>query len=167
MALLTLGVVLLLAAIFVSLICQLLRRRMPGEYSLEWLSEFSVDSYRPMERLLDQRDYEFLATQPGFHSGIARELRAERHRIFRIYLRSLIRDFRTLVGLAELMMVYSEDDRPDLARTIFRLRRQFYLNVITVELRLALLPLPVGAINVGKLLQPLAAMRENIQQLAL
>lgn len=164
--LLIVGVVLLLAAIFVSLIGQLLRRRNVRDCSLEWLDEFSLESYRPMERLLNEGDYEFLASQPGYHSGIARELRAERRKIFRIYMRSLIRDFNTLVRLAESMMVYSELDRPDLARAIFRLRRQFYINIIAIEIRLALLPLPSGVIEVKQLIRSLAAMQENIEHLA-
>lgn len=164
--LLALGVVLLLAAIFASAIGQLFRRPTVTDCSLEWLDEFSIESYRPMERVLNEGDYEFLASQPGFHTGIARELRVERRRIFRIYLRALIKDFNKLMGLAEVMMVYSEADRPDLASAIFRLRRQFYWNVIAVEFRLILSPLPVGAADARRLIQSLAAMRDNIQQLA-
>src|SRR5438270_1890920 len=146
--LLIVGLVLLLAAIIASLIGQLFRRPAARDCGLEWLAEFSLESYRPMERLLNEADYEFLASQPGYHSGIARELRAERRKIFRVYLRSLIRDFNVLMRLAERMLVYSEQDRPDLARAIFGLRRQFFMNVIAIEIRLALFPLPSGVIEV-------------------
>jgi hypothetical protein len=164
--LLIVGVVLLLGAIFATLIGQLFRRPAARDCSLEWLDEFSLESYRPMERLLNEGDFEFLASQPGYHSGIARELRAERRKIFRVYLHSLIRDFNRLMRLAELMMVYSEQDRPDLARTIFGLRRQFYMNVVAIEIRLALSPLPAGVIEVKHLIRSLAAMQENVEQLA-
>src|ERR1700737_1163301 len=150
-ALLILGIVALFAAIFASLIRQLFRRTALDHCTLEWLNEFSLESYRPMERLLNESDYQFLASQPGFHPGIARELRAERRRIFRIYLRSMIRDFNTLMSLAELMMVYSEQDRPDFASAIFRLRRQFYMRIIAVEFRLALGPVAVGAVDAQRL----------------
>jgi hypothetical protein len=165
--LLMIGAVALLAVIFASSISQLFRRTSVDDCSIEWLDEFSLDSYRPMERLLNEGDYEFLAAQPGFYPGIARELRAERRRIFRIYLRSLIRDFKKLIRLAELMMVYSEQDRPDLARAIFRLRREFYVSIIATEFRLALSPLPVAPVDARRLVYCMAAMRENIQQLAL
>ena len=165
-ALLTLGIVALFAAIFASLIRQLFHRTALDHCTLEWLNEFSLESYRPMERLLNESDYEFLASQPGFHPSIARELRAERRRIFRIYLRSMIRDFNTLMSMAELMMVYSAEDRPDLARAIFRLRRQFYMRVIAAEMHLILSPLPLGAVNAGRLIHSLGAIRDNIQQLA-
>jgi hypothetical protein len=37
-----------------------------------WLDSFSVARYRPMERLLSEADYEFLAAQPGYDPSIAR-----------------------------------------------------------------------------------------------
>lgn len=164
--LLILGVVVLLAAIFTSSICHLFRRTSAGDGSLEWLDEFSLDSYGPMERLLNEGDYEFLAAQPGFHPGIARELRAERRRIFRIYLGSLVRDFRKLMRVAELIMLHSEEDRPDLARAISRARREFYRNIVATEIRLALSPLPLASANTRRLVGCMKAMRANVQQLA-
>jgi len=34
--------------------------------TVEWFESFSLDSFAPMERLLDQSDFEFLAQQPGY-----------------------------------------------------------------------------------------------------
>ena len=34
--------------------------------SVDWINDLSVARYRPMERLLSEEDYRFLASQPGF-----------------------------------------------------------------------------------------------------
>src|SRR5579863_76704 len=59
----------------------------------EWIDELSVERYRPMMRLLDGGDVEFLRTQPGFTPMMVTRLRIQRCKIFRGYLRSLTGDF--------------------------------------------------------------------------
>ena len=164
--LLTLVVLALLATVFSFLIRKLFARVEQNESPADWLTRFSVDTYRPMERLLNEADYRFLARQPGFEPRIARELRAERKKIFRAYLRELIADFHRLLHIANLMLVYSNVDRPDLAKAIFRLRMRFYLTVIQTELSLTLQPLPVRPVNPIALIGALDLMRQNTQQLA-
>src|ERR1044071_6455020 len=61
-----------------------------------WLDEFSIDKYRPMLRLLSERDFEYLSMQAGSTPEIARRLRSERRKIFRAYLWNLVRDFNRL-----------------------------------------------------------------------
>ena len=67
-----------------------------GELPLnaDWIDQLSVESYRPMMRLLDERDLEFLRAQPGFTRRMAAKLRARRSHVFRGYLRHLSADFR-------------------------------------------------------------------------
>src|ERR1035441_9513493 len=60
----------------------------------EWIDELSTDRYRPMMRLLDSREIEFLRTQTGFTPGMESKLRARRCQIFRGYLRCLDMDFQ-------------------------------------------------------------------------
>ena len=55
----------------------------------DWIDDLSVERYRPMLRLLDERDIEFLRSQPGFTPRMAARLRAQRTQIFRGYLRNL------------------------------------------------------------------------------
>ena len=150
-------------------IASLVRRSHPDENPAVELDEgsldgFSIEAYRPMERLFDETDFEFLASQPGYDPSIARKLRAERRRIFRGYLRCLISDFNRLVHLAQLAMVHSSEDRPDLARAIFRLRLNFFWNVANAEVRLALAPLPLGSINAPRLIGCLTSLRENLEE---
>ena len=163
------AVVVLLVAVLAYFIASLVRRSQPDQGALagleeDFLDRCSIDTYRPMERLLNEADFEFLASQPGYDPRIARKLRAERRRIFRSYLHCLIGDFNALIHLAQLAAVHSADDRPNLASAIFRLRLNFFRNVAAVEIRLALAPLPLGSIDAKRLIGSLASVRENIAQ---
>ena len=64
----------------------------------EWLAELSPDRYRPMSRLLDNRDIRFLREQQGFRPEMEKRLRAQRVLVFREYLRMLEADFRRLAS---------------------------------------------------------------------
>src|SRR5579864_3809496 len=59
----------------------------------EWIDELSIERYRPMLRLLDGEDLEFLRSQPGFTPKMATKLRIQRCLIFRGYLQCLNADF--------------------------------------------------------------------------
>src|ERR1700753_2911196 len=97
-------VVFALALAAFGLLFRLLVKRSSGAYDpVEWLEQFSPASYRPMERLFDDRDYEFLASQPGYTPFIARRLRRERFGIFQSYLGSMIRDFHRLLKIARIV----------------------------------------------------------------
>src|ERR1035437_5554731 len=50
-----------------------------------WIDDLSTDRYRPMMRLLDSRDIEFLRSQAGFTPKMESKLRAQRCQIFRGY----------------------------------------------------------------------------------
>ncbi|MDQ2948804.1 MAG: hypothetical protein M3Y27_23160 [Acidobacteriota bacterium] len=161
--------VVLLVAVLAYFISSLVRRSHPdlgalAELDQGFLDQCSIETYRPMERLLNEADFEFLASQPGYDPRIARKLRAERRRIFRSYLHSLIGDFNALIYLAQLAAVHSAEDRPDLASAIFRLRLNFFWHVAGAEIRLALAPLPLGSIDAKRLIGSLASVRENIVQ---
>lgn len=163
----TFATAVLLGGVFAFFIWRLFRRENPSEAEIEWLNEFSIETYQPMARLLDERDYEFIARQPGYHAGISQELRTERSRIFRSYLHSLVRDFNKLIRLAKFILIHSPNDRPNFARDIFRLQVQFYCAVAAAEIRLALQPLPVGAINVKGLIGSLSVVHENVGKAAM
>lgn len=157
-------VLVLLVTAFALLFSKLFTRVDENESAAEWLNEFSIETYRPMERLFNEADYEFLAEQPGYHPGIAKKLRAERKKIFRAYLRQLVGDFHRLVHVANLMMVYSGEDRSDLAHQIFRLRVGFYWTVACTEASLSL-PLVVQPARATYLVGALATMQQNVHNL--
>jgi hypothetical protein len=132
----------------------------------EWITNFSVARYRPMLRLLDEADYKFLASQPGYSKKYIDRLRAERRAIFRAYLRNLVRDFHRLHMAARMVLVFAPHDRPDLAMTLMRQRFLFTFAIMAIECRLLLHAVGIGTVDVRTLLQALDNMRINVGDLS-
>lgn len=152
----------LLIGLFALLFRALLSRPDQTAGTLEWLDTFSLENYAPMERLLDRSDVAFLASQPGYRPEVGRRLMTERRQIFRGYLRLLIQDFNRLIGLGKLMLVYAREDRPQLAKALWREQSSFYLALGRVYCELALYPLG-WSVDVHNLIAALDTMRDQIQ----
>src|SRR4051794_10989017 len=157
----------LIPLVFMTFAAGLLVRKMVSrtrgvEYDPAWLEDFSIAKYRPMLRLLSEDDYEFLASQAGYQGKIASQLRAERRRVFRAYLRNLIRDFHRLHHVAKMMAVYSTQDRPDFAAALLRQRLVFSVAVTGVRFRLVLHSVGIGAVDVRNLIGSLEHMRSSV-----
>ena len=101
----------LVTACFAGLFWRLASRFDAQQCTAEWLDSFSVKSYAPMERLLEKSDWAFLASQPGYRPEIGKRLMSQRRKIFRAYLRLLVRDFNQLIGIGKLMVVSGEVGR--------------------------------------------------------
>ena len=149
----------------------LLVRRLtaPGSISEcdpDWLANFSTATYRPMQRLLSEADLKYLAAQPGITAKTVKQLRRERRRIFRAYLRNLVRDFHRLHLAARMTLLYAPEDRPDLAQALLRQRALFTWAVLTVECRLLLHAAGFGPVDVTNLIGALDDMRLNIGALS-
>lgn len=157
---------LLLASSVGAAILLLVRRlTAPGavsECDPEWLAGFSIATYRPMLRLLGEEDYKFYAAQRGVTAKAVREFRKERRRVFRTYLRNLVRDFHRLHLAARMTLIYAAVDRPELAQTLMKQRITFAWAVMTIECRLVLHTLGIGAIDVSQVLGALDDMRMNV-----
>src|SRR5450756_951486 len=104
----------------------------------EWIDELSTDRYRPMMRLLDSRDIEFLGSQAGFTPKMGSKLRAQRCQIFRGYLRCLNMDFQRVCTALKLVLVQSEQDRPDLSSILLHNQILFATGLLAVHFRLIL-----------------------------
>ena len=156
------AVAILLLVTFIGLFFRLASRLDSRKASPAWLEEFSLESYAPMERLLDASDFRFLAAQPGYRPKMGKRFLSQRRKIFSEYLRMLIRDFNQLHFFARLMLVHSEQDRPDLARELFRQQLRFYFAICLVRCKVALYPLGWTALDVPKLLHGLESMRNQI-----
>jgi hypothetical protein len=168
MSALTLAV-LVLAMIGVGIL--VLVRKLAGpatvsQLDAEWLSNFSVARYRPMLRLLDEADYRFLISQPGYSKQFVRRLRNERRAIFRAYLRNLVRDFHKLHMAARMVLIYAPQDRPELAMNLMRQRVLFSAAILAIECRLVLHSLGLGTVDVRGLLNALDSMRANVGDFA-
>ena len=147
----------------------LFRRLIAGPKSLpvsvDWINDLSVARYRPMARLLSEEDYRFLASQPGCDQGMLRRVRSERRKVFRAYLACLSRDF-SLVGAAlRLMMMYSSQDRPDLAGILYKQQALFALGMLAIEWRLLLHACGLGTVDVRGLLGAMECMRLELRQM--
>src|SRR5271170_4819944 len=92
-------VVLGLAAAFAFVFYRLASRFDPESVTTEWLDAFSLESYAPMRRLLDQSDIEFLKKHPGYHPALANDLLRERRSAFIGYLELMIGDFNQLLNI--------------------------------------------------------------------
>ena len=130
-----------------------------------WVASFSVEKYRPMERLLNERDYVFLAAQPGFDPSIARRLRIERRKIFRTYLDSMSRDFNRLHSAAVQLALSAASDRPELVNQLIRQKAAFQFAVEAARIRLILASLGLGSVRVRPLLESLGSLRDVTRDL--
>ncbi|MBI4873816.1 MAG: hypothetical protein HY822_04180 [Acidobacteria bacterium] len=91
-----------------------------------------------MERLLSHADLEFLADQPGDTRVLAARLRAERRRIFRLYLRNLERDFGRLHRAARALILSASEDRSAFASALVCQQFVFQRALLVVRWRLLL-----------------------------
>lgn len=127
-----------------------------------WLDEFSIDKYRPMLRLLSERDFEYLSMQSGFTPEIARRLRIERRKIFRAYLINLVRDFNRLQAAGRELIASASADRSDLATALFRYQVIFYYSVVALHVRLGLYTIGIGTADAREVLTLLESFRMEV-----
>lgn len=133
--------------------------------SANTLEEVSVDRYRPMLRLLSDDDLQYLRVQPGFTPEMASQLRRQRCKIFRGYLRCLETDFRCICSALKLLILESRYDRPDLASALVRAQFQFAAGLAVVRFRLALFQWGIGDVSASGLLRLFDAMRLELRVL--
>jgi len=131
----------------------------------EWIDELSTERYRPMMRLLDGRDLEFLKAQPGFNAEMAVRIRQQRCQIFGGYLRCLSTDFRRISSALKLIMLQSRQDRPDLAGILLRHQLAFGWGMIAVHCRLLLYRWGIGTVDVASLVRIFDAVRIELRSL--
>ncbi|HKE22905.1 MAG TPA: hypothetical protein VKB88_10980 [Bryobacteraceae bacterium] len=131
----------------------------------EWIDELSVERYRPMLRLLDGKDLEFLRAQPGFTPTMEKQLRRQRCQVFRAYLRSLSLDFRRVSAAIKLLMLYSNNDRSDLAGALLHHQLVFGLSFLQVECAVLLYRWGLCDVNVGDLMKIFDMTRVELRSL--
>jgi len=131
-----------------------------------WIDELSSERYRPMVRLLDGGDLDFLRSQPGFSPEVAARVRKQRCQIFRGYLRCLNNDFNRVCLAIKLLMLQARDDRPDLASLLLRHQVAFAAGMANVYFRLFLYRWGLCGVDVTGLVKTFDAMRVQLQTLA-
>ena len=131
----------------------------------EWIDELSTDRYRPMMRLLDGRDLEFLSSQPGFNRQMSARIRKQRCQIFRGYLRCLSIDFRRISAALKLIMLTSGIDRADLASTLLRYQLAFGCSMLSVQGRLFFYRWGLCTVDVAGLVHIFDAVRQELRRM--
>jgi hypothetical protein len=131
----------------------------------EWIDELSTDRYRPAMRLLDSRDIEFLRSQAGFTPKMEAKLRAQRCQIFRGYLRCLDMDFQRVCMALKLVLLHSEQDRPDLSALLVHHRIMFATGLLAARFRLFLYRWGICTVDVTSLLRIFDVMRIELRTL--
>ena len=154
-ALLALPVILLVLVV----LYRKLSSRQDSDFSIDQCLVLTVEKYRPMERLLREDDFRFLASQRGFSPQLGRRFRAERRRVFRGYLRSLKKDFSRIILVSKLMVLHADEDRADLAKGLIRQRLMFSVGILAVEARLLLHAAGIGTVEVRGLVESLGTMQ--------
>ena len=153
----------LLLCLFAILLRSLFARGKTKELDPDWLESYSISTYRPLNRLLNEADIEFLRSQPGYEPEMERKLRGARRRVFRMYLKNMARDFDRLHFALRLMILHAPQDKPELARTLIRQKIRFKIGLIETRLRLELYVLGVGGVDVRGLVSALETMRTEVQ----
>ena len=122
--------------------------------------------YRPMERLLADEDFQYVSTRPDVGPGVLKQMRADRRRIFRLYLRSISADFSDLTGRLRAIMVDSPHSREDLAATILKSRVFFVATLVLIEGRLFLHACGLYPIRISPrdLIEGLTQMQRELEQ---
>lgn len=133
--------------------------------SVEWIEEFSVERYRPMNRLLDREDFEFLSAQPGITAVHIATLRVQRCRILRGYLHFMNEDFKRICMAVKLLLAESKEDRADLAGALLRRQALFTCAMFRVQCRLVLFSWGVGSVDVSGLLRLFDGMRSDLMMM--
>jgi hypothetical protein len=131
---------------------------------LNWVEEFSIAKYGPMQRLLSEDDLVFLSRQPGFRPEMATRLRQERLRVFRIYLRSLRRDFDRLYFAAKEAVLNSPEG-VDLCGALARHRAIFLYAMACVRMRLVLYRFGWSGVDVSTLLGTMDEIMTDVRAL--
>lgn len=131
----------------------------------EWIDDLSTDRYRPMTRLLDFRDIEFLRSQAGFTPKMESKLRAQRCQIFRGYLRCLDVDFQRVCTALKLVLVHSEQDRPDLSWVLLHNQILFAAVLLAVHFRLTMYGWGICTVDADRLVRIFDGMAFELRHL--
>jgi len=132
----------------------------------DWEDIFSPARYKAMERLLEEVDYRYLSTQPGFGRQLENQLRDRRIHIFRNYVNCLAHDFTRICTAIRKLMVESEIDRPDLAGLLMKQHFTFSLTILFIEFKLVLYSLGMGSVDGRDLVRALDNMCAQLRALS-
>jgi len=166
------GLIIIIGAlVFIGLVLVLLQlprqvaSPLPAPVTAEWIDALSMARYRPMLRLLDGEDIQFLRAQPGFTPGVKAKFRIHRCKIFRGYLKLLKDDFKRVSMAVKVLIVQSNCDRFELASLLLRSQIMFAYGLIIIWGKLICYRYGVGTVDVTRLLKVFDGMRIELRVL--
>ena len=129
----------------------------------------SGEYYLPMQRLLADDDFQFLAERRGVPGRAIAKLRMERRRLFRGFLASLCVDFGFVTSQIRCLMVSSTVSRDDLFLALLKAQLLFAALVFAIECRLFLHACGFSGLTISarNLTEGLAGIRQVLANLAL
>jgi hypothetical protein len=116
-----------------------------------------------MLQVLDEADEEFIAASQNGKSHL-RRLRAERRRLFRVYLYQLDADHEQLLAAIRSLVAESDIDRPDLTRLLYQAQFKFSLAMYGVEWQLFLHTLGLPRIDIRHLIAAADASQSHFRE---
>ncbi|MGH9722978.1 MAG: hypothetical protein ACRD8O_22430 [Bryobacteraceae bacterium] len=143
---------------------KLVSRERVANFAAANLSESNPSKYRLMARLLDEDEFLYLSSQPGYTAELGKRFRTDRRRIFRRYLRSMQRDFSRLYLAAKLIALHAPEDRPDLGLALIKQRCLFAVAMLAIEYRLAFHLMGRRPVDVSGLVNALDALQFEVRQ---
>jgi hypothetical protein len=149
-----------------SAIVLLLRITIASRLKLSEGMDLSWRDYRPLHRLLDPVDFDYLRRR-GVNEARIQKLRVDRRKIYRMCLRSLARDFNQVHAALNMLIVQSREDRSALAAELAKQRFVFYRNLLLLEFRLNLHACGFERVPAINLLQPMEILQAQLRQMAL
>jgi hypothetical protein len=131
----------------------------------EVVQEYSAERYRPLFRLLDESDSDFIRAGLPEQSRKLRRFRAGRRSLFRVYLRDLGADHSRIVGAIRQLLVDSQVDRPDLAIALYRCQFMFRLAMASIEFKLLCHAMGIGTVDVRSLVVAVEGLQLQFQDM--
>ena len=114
---------------------------------------------------LQSTDISYLVKHPALARTVIRELRCERRRVLREYLRSLQYDFNLTCAEIKEAIVASSEDRPDLVEALFKQQVRFKLGLMRAECSMIMEAIGLVAVNFDAIIDGLSGIRLNVTRL--
>jgi hypothetical protein len=131
----------------------------------EWIDELSLERYRPMLRLLSENDTQYLREREGYSRHQARAYRSARCQIIRGYLNWLENDFARIAMALRILMVQSNQDRPDLAILLIRHKIVFHYGVMAIRLHLLVYRWGLTRVDPSSVMGAFDSLRVELRQM--
>jgi hypothetical protein len=114
---------------------------------------------------LESKDIAFLVKRPALARTVIGELRCERRRLLRKYLRSLRYDFNLTCAEIKAAIVASSEDRPDLVEALFKQQVRFRLELMRAECSMIMEAIGLVAVDFDAIIDALGVIRLNVTRL--